>query len=164
MNAYLRSRTDEQRTDIKSGTAFVRRNETFVRFYYLAHGFAKQLGGKFGHQNAPAGALQTLGIGLRTEHTDFAVLAAECLQSFERLLPVVQASSRHVDIQRFFRTQFQFSPFAVAVIATHVVICLHIPERQISPIDFFHTIIYILMLMFPFSGSPQITQIKIINN
>ena len=93
--------TDEQRTEVQACTSAVRRNETLVELDDLLAHLHKLLGGEFGHHDAAASALQTLGVGLGTEDTDLAILATVALQSLESLLAVVQARCSHVHLDMF---------------------------------------------------------------
>ena len=138
MHAHLGSRTDKQRTDVQRGPALVWRDKTLVEPYHLLDHFFKTFRRQFGHQYAAARALQTLGILVHAEHAHLAVRTTVSLQPLESFLPVVQASSRHVDIEGLLRTNFNLSPLSVTIIATYVIVCLHIAERQVRPIDFFH--------------------------
>ena len=138
MNTYLCTRTDQQRTNIKRCTAFIRRNETLVCLYNHTYSFTELFSRQFRHQNTSTSTLQTFCISLRTEYTDFSIFSTISLQSFESFLSVMQTSSSHMNIQCFFRTKFQFTPLSVAIVATYIVICLHITERQFRPIYFFH--------------------------
>ena len=95
---------------------------------------------KFRHQNTVTSTLQTFRIGFRTENTDFTVFSTISLQPFKRFLPIVQTSGGHVNIQRFFRTKFQLSPCTVTIVATYIIVCLHIAEGQICPINLFHSV------------------------
>ena len=128
MYAHLRARAYEQGTDVKGCAAFVGRDKTFVEFHNLFHHPAEQIRGNFGHQYAPAGALQAFGIVFHTEDAYFAVGTAECLLPFECFLPVVQAGGRHVNVYRFGGADFYFAPLAVAVVATHVIVGGHVAE------------------------------------
>ena len=139
-NAHLCAGTDEQRTDVKCCTTLVGRDETLIEFHHAAHHFHKLLGREFGHQNAAASALHAFGIVGESECADFTIGATEGFLSFEGLLSVVQTGGGHVQVDGFGRRHFNFAPFAVAIVATHVVVGGHVAEGQIGPVDIFHAI------------------------
>ena len=142
MYTYLCTCTDKQRADIKRSAAFVWRNETLIGFHHLLHCCKKSLCRQFRHQYTVTCTLQTLCIGFRTENTDFTVLTAIRFQSFKSFLSIMQTSGCHVNVQCFFRTKFQFSPCTVAIVTTYIIICLHITEGQIRPINLFHCVCF----------------------
>ena len=138
MYAYLCTGTHQQRTDIQRSTRFIRRNETLVQLHHLQNSFFETLRRKFRHQDATASGLQAGCILLQTEDTHFTVFATKSLQTLKRFLTVVQTSGSHVHRNGFLTANFQFAPLFVTIVNSHIVICLHISERQISPIKFFH--------------------------
>ena len=137
-DAHLRTCADKQRANIESGTAFVGRNETFIEFHDTAHHFHENFRRKFGHQDATAGALHAGCIVGKAEGADTTIGAAESFLPFEALLSVVQTGGCHVQIDGFGRRYFDFAPFAVAIIATYVVVGGHVAEGQVGPVDIFH--------------------------
>ena len=138
VNAYLGSGTDEQRADVERGAAFVRRNEILVEFHNLLHHLLEAFRREFGHQYAPAGRLQAFGVVLHAESADFAVGTAEGFQALEGFLAIVEGGGCHVDIDGFGGGYFNFSPFAVTVVATNVVVCLDVAKLQVGPVDILH--------------------------
>ena len=51
-------------------------------------------------------------------------------------------SNAHVHRNGLFTAKLHFAPLFITIINSHIVICLHISERQISPIYSFHILIY----------------------
>ena len=138
MYAYLCTGTDEQRTDVKCGTALVGGNPFLIETHHLLHHFTENFRGELRHQDAAAGALQAGGVLLHAEDAHLAVRTAVSLQSFESLLSIVQAGSCHVKFQILIGADFYLAPFSIAIIASHIVIRLTITERQTCPIDILH--------------------------
>ena len=134
MYAYLCSRTHQQRTDIQGSSRFVRRNETLIQLHNLKNSLFKAFRRQLRHQDATAGRLQTRRILFQTENTYLAVFAPESLQTLERFLTIVQTSGCYVHRNGFLAAYFQCAPLFVTIVNSHIVICLHIAERQISPI------------------------------
>ena len=127
----------------------VRRHELSVKFHNLLHHSFKQIGGKLRHKYAATCALQTLRIGFDTENPDLAVFASVSLQSLKSFLSVVQASGCHVNVECCFRRNFYFTPFAIAIITTHIIISGDITEFEILPIDIFHFRVCISLIISP---------------
>ena len=98
MNTDLCARTNEQRTDIESGTAFVWWDEAFVEFHHFLGHLHEELCRHFRHEDAAAGALQAGSIVFDAEEADFAIGAAESLLSLEGFLSVVKTGGSHVDV------------------------------------------------------------------
>ena len=142
VHTYLSTCSDQQRTNIERSTGLIRRNETLVQFHNFQNSFLKTFGRQLSHQDPLTSGLQTCRIFFQTENTHFAVFTAESFQSFKSFLTIVQASSRHVQVEVFFTANFQFTPCTVAEINSHIVICLHVSERQIRPVYFFHIVMY----------------------
>ena len=92
---------DEEGTYVERGARFVGRNEAFVEENDAAHHFAELVGRHFGHQDALRRVLHACCVFLDAESADFAVGAAVGFQAFEGLLPVVQASGCHVQVDVF---------------------------------------------------------------
>ena len=134
MNAHLGAGADEQRTDVERGTALVGGNPLLVEAHHLLHHLFEQLGGNLGHENAATGGLQTLSIVLYAEHAHLAVRTAIGFQAFESLLAIVQAGGCHVQFQILIGADLNLPPLTVAIVATDVVVGLHVTERQICPI------------------------------
>ena len=140
----MRSGADEQRTDVESCAAFIRRDEALVQADgFFDHGF-KQIGGQFGHHDTSAGALQACGIFFHAEDAHFSVGATKGFKPLEGFLSIVQTSGRHVYVDAFRGTCFYFSPLAVAPIAANVVVGGYVAEGKVFPIDVFHCV-YVLM-------------------
>ena len=149
MYTHLRTGADEQRTDIERRARFVGRNEAFVELHHAEHGFAEALSAELGHQDAATGGLQTSRILLQTEDTHLAVFATEGFQPFECFLTIVQTGRCHVQRDSLFAANLGLAPSTVTIVNSHVVICLHVAERQISPIKFFHCLnCYINVFLF----------------
>ena len=124
MHTYLSTRSDEQRTHIECGATLVWRYEALVEADHFLHHLLETLDGQLGHEYAVACALQTFSILVHTEHAHFAIRATIRLQALESLLSVVETCGSHVKRYGLFRTHFDFSPSAVTVVATHVVVGL----------------------------------------
>ena len=127
-NPHLCTRSDQQRTNIKRGTAFVGRNKTLIHLHYCEYSFFETFCGQFCHHNTTTGRLQASGILFQTENTNFTIFTTECFQSFECLLTIMQTGSCHVHIDQFTTTDFEFSPLTFPEINSHIVICLHVSE------------------------------------
>ena len=134
MHAHLCAGADEQRADIERGPALVGGNPLLVQAHHLLHHLGEQLGRHLGHHDAPAGTLQASGILVDTEDAHLAIGAAICFQALESLLAVVQTGGCHVQFQILVGADFNLAPFAVAIIATHVVVGLHVAKRQVGPV------------------------------
>ena len=128
MNAYLCACTYEQWAHVEGCSALIGRNEALVEAHHLLYHFDELLGGKFGHEDSAAGALQAGCILVGTEHTYLAVGTAICLESLEGFLTVVKACGCHVQGDSLLAAHLYFAPRTVAVVATHVVISLHVTE------------------------------------
>ncbi len=125
---------DEQRTQVEAGAGAVGRDEALVHLDdFLAH-LDEFLGGQLGHHDAAAGALETLGIGFGTEDADLAVFAAIGFQAFEGFLTIVERGGGHVHFDVFGAGNFDFTPFAVAEVAAHVVVGFDVTEGEVLPI------------------------------
>ena len=144
-DAYLRTGTDEQRADVKRRSAAIRRHEALVKQYDAAHGLFKLLHRQLGHHNGAAGGLEALSVLVHAKDTDASVLAHEGLQALKGLLAIVQAGGSHVNVDVFRRGNLEFTPRAIAVITSHIVIRLHVTKRNLRPIDFFHGCVSFLM-------------------
>ena len=128
MNTNLSAGTDEQRTDVERGAALVGRNPLLVETYHLLHHLREQLGAYLGHHDAATGRLQTGCILVDAENTHLAVRAAIGLQTLECLLAIVQAGGCHVQFQILVGTNLNFSPLTVAIVATYIVVGLHVAK------------------------------------
>ena len=96
---------------------------------------------ELGHHDATARTLQTLAVLVHAEDAHLAVFATESLQALESLLTVVQAGGGHVDVDGGFGANLKLAPFAVAEIATDIVIRWIITECQICPINVLHNVL-----------------------
>ena len=95
MNAYLCACTYEQWAHVEGCSALIRRNEAFVEAHHLLYHLNELLGGKFGHEDSTAGALQAGCILFYAEYAHLAVGTAVGLQTLKGFLSVVQAGSCH---------------------------------------------------------------------
>ena len=138
MNANLCARADQQRTDIECCSALVRWDESFVEAHHLIDHLVELLGGKLGHQDAAASALQSGCILVRTEHAHLTIRTTISLQSLESLLPVMQTGRSHVQGNGLLAANFYLTPCAITIVAAHIVVSLHVTKREVTPIDFFH--------------------------
>ena len=130
---------DEQRTEVEAGACAIRRNETLVELDDLLAHLDEFLSGEFGHHDATAGALQALGIGFGTEHTDFVILAAVSFQTFKSLLTIVETGGSHVYGEILFGRDFNFAPLTIAIPATDVIIGFQVTKREVLPINIHST-------------------------
>ena len=89
MYTYLSACTNKEWTNVERSTTFIRRHKAFVQFYHLLNHLFKDFGGKFGHKNTAASALQAFGIILNAESANLSIGAAESLHTLESLLSVV---------------------------------------------------------------------------
>ena len=149
VNAHLCACADEQRTYVERGAALVGRYKALVEFDHLLDHSLEDFGRQFGHQYAAASALQALSIVLDAESADFAVGAAEGFHALEGFLAVVQGSGSHVYVDDFGRAYFNLSPFAVAVVAAHIVVGGHVTKLEVGPINILHIT---LCLVVPADG------------
>ena len=135
MYAHLCAGADEQRTEVERGAALIGRDEALVQADdLLGHG-AEELRRHFGHHDAAAGLLQAFGVVVDAEQANLAVRAAEGFLALEGLLTVVEAGGGHVDIEYFGGGYFYFAPFSVAISTAHVIVCGHVAEGQVGPVD-----------------------------
>ena len=84
---------------------------------------------------AKSTVLQAFGILVRTEQTDFAILATESLETLKDFLTVVQATCSHVQGNGLILGDFNLTPLAVLERAAHVIISLHVTKRQMCPVN-----------------------------
>ena len=126
--------TDEQGTQVEAGAGAIGRNETLVELDDLLAHLDELLGGQFGHHDAAAGALQTLGIGFGTEDADLTIFAAVGFQTLESFLTVVKAGGCHVNFDVLGAGGLDFTPLAVAEVATHIVVGFDVTEGKVLPI------------------------------
>ena len=89
MYTYLGTCSDQQRTNVKRSTGFIRRDKTFIQFYDFQNCFFKPFCRKFCHQNSLASRLQTGCVFFQTENTYFTILSTECFQPFKGFLTIV---------------------------------------------------------------------------
>ena len=134
MHTHLCARADEQWTDIERGATLVGGNPLLVEAHHFLYHLCEQLCADLGHHDAAAGGLQAGSVFVNAENTHLAVRAAIGLQTLEGLLTVVQARSCHVKVQILIGANFNLAPLTVAIIATHIVVGLHVAERQTTPI------------------------------
>ena len=128
MYTHLCAGTDEQRTDIQRGTTFVGGNPLLIQANHLLHHLREQLCAYLGHHDAAASALQAGGILVNAEDAHLTVGTAIGLQALECLLTVVQAGSGHMQVQILVGADLNLAPFPVAIVATYVVVSLHVAE------------------------------------
>ena len=138
MNADLSARANQQRTDIERCSALIRWDEALIEAHHLVHHLVELFRRKFGHQDASASALQAGCVLVRTEHAHLSIRAAVSLQSLESLLPIMQTSSCHVQRNGLLAANLYLTPCAITIVAAHIVVCLHVTKREVTPIDFFH--------------------------
>ena len=89
MYTYLGTCSDQQRTDVKRSTSFIRRDKTFIQFYDFQDCFFKPFCRKFCHQDSLASRLQTGSVFFQTENTYFTIFSTECFQSFKSFLTIM---------------------------------------------------------------------------
>ena len=126
--------TDKQGSQIEAGTSAIGRNELLVHLDDLLAHLDKLLGGEFGHHDATAGALQTLGVGFGTEDTDFAILATVGFQTLKGFLAIMEARSSHVHLDMLGTGNFNLTPLAVAEVAAYIVVRFYVTKRKVLPI------------------------------
>src|SRR3712207_5904540 len=128
MYAHLDARTDEQRTNIKRGTALVCGYKLLIQTHYFLNHFNEHFGRYLGHYYASAGRLQASRILLGPKYAHFSVRTAISFQAFKGFLTIMQARSGHVQLQIFIRANLYFAPLAVLIIAAYIVVCRHVSE------------------------------------
>ena len=126
--------TDEQGTQVEAGAGAIGRNEALIELDDLLAHLDELLGRQFGHHDAAAGALQTLGVGFGTEDADFAVFATVGFQSLESFLTIVEAGGSHVNVDVLGTGDLNLTPLAVAEVATHIVVGFDVTEGKVLPI------------------------------
>src|SRR3712207_8624032 len=84
MYAHLDARTDEQRTNIKRGTALVCGYKLLIQTHYFLNHFNEHFGRYLGHYYASAGRLQASRILLGPKYAHFSVRTAISFQAFKR--------------------------------------------------------------------------------
>ncbi len=127
---------DLERTDVERGSRAVRRDEALVELDHHADHFLEFLYGQLLHADALRAAAEALGVLVHAEHAHLAVFSAECLESLERLLAVVQTGCRYVKGNVFILCGDDFAPFAVLELTADVPVGLYISEGEFAPFDF----------------------------
>ena len=133
--AYLCAHAEHERTDVEGCAALIGRDETLVELDHLLDHLGKEVGRHLGHHDAARGALHTGSVLVNAEDAYLAVGAAESLLALKGLLSVVEAGGSHVDVDEFGGADFNFSPLAVGITATHVVVGADVAEGQFAPIN-----------------------------
>ncbi len=135
LHAHTRGDADFKRTDIERRAGAVGRHETLVELHHLTHHLAEKFHGHGLHLDAFRTADETLCVLFHTEHAHLAVLATESLQALERLLAVVKAGSSDVHRDILGVADLDFAPFAIFISTSNIVVCGHIAESQVAPVD-----------------------------
>ena len=139
--SHLGAGAYHERAQVEGGAALVGRNEALVELDDLLGHLDEEVGGHLGHHDAARGALHAGSVFVDAEDANLAVGAAEGFLALKRFLSVVEAGGCHVQVDCLRGADFNFSPFAVAVAAAHVVVGAHVGERKFFPIYRFHIII-----------------------
>ena len=106
VNTNLRSRANEEWSDVKGGSTFVRGNESFVEFHDFENRLFEFFDRQFRHKCSSTSGLHAFCVFFHTEDTDFSVFATIGFQSFKAFLSVVEACSRHVQWDVFAAANF----------------------------------------------------------
>ena len=122
-NAELRTRTNQQRTQIERRTRAIGRHKIEVHLDNLAARLDEQLDGGHSHTEVLGRALQTLSVLLDTEQAHLTIDTAVGFQTLESLLRVVEARRSDVHRNVFAIADLDFAPRAIAVHRANIVIC-----------------------------------------
>ena len=133
--ANLCRHTYFDRTYIQRRATAVRWDEAFVALYHLNYHFPEQFFGNRCHHDAISRTANALGILFQSENPDFAIFAAECFQSLENFLTIVQTCSCHVNIYILAVGNNRLAPFSVLVCGTDIIIGWNVSKSDVCPIN-----------------------------
>ena len=118
--------TYQQRTEIQRRTGAVRRYEIHILLQCQTDSPSEQFFRHRFHIQPFGTSCHSLGVLAPAENTDLPVHSAECFQALERLLTVLQTSSRNVQMQILVLCGVRFFPHAVVVCRAHYILRLGI--------------------------------------
>ena len=140
-HAHLRRSADEQRTNVKRSSALVGWYVRLVEPHHHLNHLFKTLGRQLRHHDTAASTLQTSCVLVHSKHAYLPIRTAISLQTLESFLSIVQAGGGHVHVEVLVGADFNLAPLTVTIVATHVIVGLHVTEGQVSPINIFHHLI-----------------------
>ena len=129
-DADLRAGADEERADVEGAAGAVWRDVVEVVVHDALEGVHEHVRLDGGHARADCGAVHALGVGLRPEGADLAVLAPEDLEALECGLPVVERGGRDTNLERVVLDELALVPGAVPPSVADVAVGLHVAEAQ----------------------------------
>ena len=134
-DADLRGAPEQQRADVQGAAGAVGRDVVGVGLDDAPAGVDEHLGRHGRHADALGGVVHALGVLLRAEEDDVAVLLPEGFHAFEGFLPVVQGRGRDVDGDVRGFDELAFVPFAVFPGVLDVATGLDVGEAQGGPVE-----------------------------
>ena len=133
-DAQSRGDADEQRPEIECGAGLVRREPVTVMLIGQKDAAAEEFDGHRGHAECFGAARHAPRVLLHTEDTHPAVRSAEGLESFEGLLPVLQACGTQVHLHRLVGRHDRFGPCTVVILTADDSVRLGVVKAQGFPI------------------------------
>ena len=106
--------------------------------YNLFYHLAELIGRHFCHFATSTCGLHTCCIFFHAENAYFSIWATESLETFKSFLSIMETYSRHMKRDIFIRTYLNLTPLSIVIVATNVVVRLHVTKFQVRPVDLFH--------------------------
>ena len=129
------ARGEHERADVERGAGAVRRHPGGVGLDDLLDGLDELLLGEGGHLETLGGVVHALGVHVRAEADDVAVLGGVGLEAIEDLLAVVEQAGALREGDGVVRGKAALFPRAVLVVADVAVVGVLIGEAEAAPVD-----------------------------